>query len=174
MSARELADAVGIGYGLYLKYEAMTIKPFGAQGLKPSARAICDFHGLGADELFPESLKLIDQHVVEKRLDAHEVECLESRASHILSLPEEAVVECEKRRAVDRAVSSLPPRQEDVIREHFGLDDRVPDKTLKEVSEKVECLRGGHSRERMRQRIAQGLRMLRHPDRSRALRPFVD
>lgn len=80
-----------------------------------------------------------------------------SMASHML-LGEE----------VDDALDSLTPREARVLRLRYGLEDGE-DYTLEQVGEKL-----GLTRERIRQIQAQALRRLRHPSRSRSLKPFLN
>jgi len=69
---------------------------------------------------------------------------------------------------VDDALSSLSPREARVLRLRYGLEDGE-DYTLEQVGEKL-----GLTRERIRQIQAQALRRLRHPSRSRNLKPFLN
>ena len=64
-------------------------------------------------------------------------------------------------------LETLPPREQEVIRMRFGLDEGYP-LTLEEVG-----LIFGVTRERIRQIEAKALRRLRHPKRSRVLKDFV-
>ncbi len=62
---------------------------------------------------------------------------------------------------------TLTPREEEVIRLRFGLDDGRP-RTLEEVGRKFQI-----TRERIRQIEAKALRKLRHPSRSKTLRDYL-
>lgn len=68
---------------------------------------------------------------------------------------------------MDQVLFTLPPRQARILRLRFGLQDGRPH-TLKEVAAKF-----GLTRERIRQIERDALRRLRHPSRSRHLRPYV-
>lgn len=65
-------------------------------------------------------------------------------------------------------LNTLTPREEMVIRLRYGLDDARP-RTLEDVGKEF-----GVTRERIRQIEAKALRKLRHPNRSRKLKDFVD
>lgn len=65
-------------------------------------------------------------------------------------------------------MASLSPRERDVLRLRFGLDDGRQ-RTLEEVGQLF-----GVTRERIRQIEAKALRKLRHPNRSRRLREYMD
>ena len=83
-------------------------------------------------------------------------------------LPSDAVINLNLQRADASVLKTLTPREEKVIKMRFGLDDGS-EHTLEEV--------GGFfavTRERIRQIEAKALRKLRHPSRSRKLRPFME
>ncbi len=65
-------------------------------------------------------------------------------------------------------LKTLTPREERVIKMRFGLDNGS-DHTLEEVGQNFAV-----TRERIRQIEAKALRKLRHPSRSRKLKPFMD
>ncbi len=62
---------------------------------------------------------------------------------------------------------TLTPREEEVIKLRFGLEDGRP-RTLEEVGRKFKI-----TRERIRQIEAKALRKLRHPSRSKTLRDYL-
>lgn len=65
-------------------------------------------------------------------------------------------------------LSGLSPRERDVLRLRFGMDDGRQ-RTLEEVGQLF-----GVTRERIRQIEAKALRKLRHPNRSKKLREYVE
>ncbi|HEY9712945.1 MAG TPA: RNA polymerase sigma factor RpoD, partial [Chroococcales cyanobacterium] len=65
-------------------------------------------------------------------------------------------------------MAALSPRERDVLRLRFGLDDGRQ-RTLEEVGQLF-----GVTRERIRQIEAKALRKLRHPQRSRRLRDYIE
>ena len=65
-------------------------------------------------------------------------------------------------------LKTLPPREQDVLKMRFGLDDGYS-LTLEEVG-----LYFNVTRERIRQIEAKALRRLRHPKRSRRLKDYLD
>lgn len=69
---------------------------------------------------------------------------------------------------IRQAMALLDARERDILRLRFGLDDGRQ-RTLEEVGQLY-----GISRERVRQYEAKALRKLRHPQRSRRLREYVD
>ncbi|NLM00874.1 MAG: RNA polymerase sigma factor RpoD [Treponema sp.] len=69
---------------------------------------------------------------------------------------------------VRSVLSTLPPREQEVLKMRFGLDDGYS-LTLEEVG-----LYFNVTRERIRQIEAKALRRLRHPRRSSSLRDYID
>jgi RNA polymerase primary sigma factor len=82
--------------------------------------------------------------------------------------PVDASIQSDLRDATTRALSSLSPREERIVRMRFGIGMSA-DHTLAEVGQQFSV-----SRERIRQIEAKALRKLKHPDRSRILRSFID
>ena len=66
------------------------------------------------------------------------------------------------------AIDTLTPREQKVIRLRYGLDDSHP-RTLEEVGREFNV-----TRERIRQIEAKALRKLRHPNRCKKLKSFID
>lgn len=65
-------------------------------------------------------------------------------------------------------LDTLTPREEMVLRLRYGIDDGHP-RTLEEVGKEF-----GVTRERIRQIEAKALRKLRHPQRSKRLKDYID
>ena len=72
------------------------------------------------------------------------------------------------KKRLDEVLATLTPRENEVIRRRYGLDDGKP-KTLEEVGKEFNV-----TRERIRQIEAKALRKLRHPGRAKKLKDFVD
>ncbi len=67
-----------------------------------------------------------------------------------------------------KALATLTPREEKVLRMRFGIGEKS-DHTLEEVGQNFDV-----TRERIRQIEAKALRKLRHPSRSKKLRAFIE
>ena len=65
-------------------------------------------------------------------------------------------------------LESLSPREADVVRRRFGIDDGLQ-RTLEEVGREFNV-----TRERVRQIEAKAMRKLRHPSRSRQLQDYLE
>jgi RNA polymerase primary sigma factor len=85
-----------------------------------------------------------------------------------LPSPIERVTASDLHRQTQRVLGSLTPREEQVLRLRFGIDERS-DFTLEEVG-----VRFSVTRERIRQIESKALRKLRHPTRARFLRSFYE
>ena len=82
--------------------------------------------------------------------------------------PSDAVAATILREVIERELHTLTPREEHVIKLRFGLYDGRT-RTLEEVGKEFDI-----TRERIRQIEAKALRKLRHPQRTRHLRGFLD
>ena len=82
--------------------------------------------------------------------------------------PSEAIVNLNLAEQTRKALSTLTPREERVLRMRFGIGEES-DHTLEEVGQDFNV-----TRERIRQIEAKALRKLRHPSRSGKLKTFID
>jgi RNA polymerase primary sigma factor len=82
--------------------------------------------------------------------------------------PLDAAIQGNLRETTTRVLASLTPREERVLRMRFGIGMNT-DHTLEEVGQQFSV-----TRERIRQIEAKALRKLKHPNRSRLLRSFLD
>lgn len=82
--------------------------------------------------------------------------------------PSESVVSGSLEEQTTKALATLTPREEKVLRMRFGIGERS-DHTLEEVGQSFDV-----TRERIRQIEAKALRKLRHPSRSKKLRAFIE
>jgi RNA polymerase primary sigma factor len=83
-------------------------------------------------------------------------------------IPLDAAIQANLRETTTRVLASLTPREERVLRMRFGIGLNT-DHTLEEVGQQFSV-----TRERIRQIEAKALRKLKHPNRSRTLRSFLD
>ncbi|MDR3710956.1 MAG: RNA polymerase sigma factor RpoD [Capsulimonadaceae bacterium] len=82
--------------------------------------------------------------------------------------PSEATNKAILREKIEEALDLLTPRERDVLKMRFGLDDGYPH-TLEEVGKHFRV-----TRERIRQIEAKALKKLRHPSRNSRLRDYLD
>ena len=82
--------------------------------------------------------------------------------------PQETVTQRRLQETIEAVLKTLTPREEAVIAKRFGLNGHQ-EQTLEDVGQEFEV-----TRERIRQIETKSIRKLRHPARSRKLRPFQD
>ncbi len=82
--------------------------------------------------------------------------------------PLDAAIQANLREITTRALQTLTPREERVLRMRFGIGVSS-DHTLEQVGQQFFV-----TRERIRQIEAKAIRKLKHPSRSRKLRSFLD
>jgi RNA polymerase primary sigma factor len=80
--------------------------------------------------------------------------------------PENNLITESLRREIERALFTLTPREADVIRLYFGLNESPL--TLEEIGERFEL-----TRERVRQIKEKAIRRLKHTSRSKILRTYL-
>ena len=72
------------------------------------------------------------------------------------------------RREIERALTTLTPREADVIRLYFGLEKGTAAMTLEEIGERFDL-----TRERVRQIKEKAIRRLKHTSRSKILKTYL-
>ena len=81
--------------------------------------------------------------------------------------PEDAMFETELKAVTSRILSKLTPREERVLRRRFGIN--VNDAKLNDIG-----IEFGVTGGRIREIEAKALRKLKHPSRSKTMRPILD
>ena len=81
--------------------------------------------------------------------------------------PDKILMNESLRREIERSLSTLTPREADVIRLYFGLSGKYP-MTLEEIGEKFDL-----TRERVRQIKEKSIRRLKHTSRSKLLKSYL-
>jgi RNA polymerase primary sigma factor len=111
----------------------------------------------------PEPLSL--ETPIGEEEDSHLADFVEDQEA---MSPAEAAANTLLRREIEDALNKLTPREREVLRMRFGLDDGTPH-TLEEVGRHFKV-----TRERIRQIEAKALKKLKHPSKSRKLREFLE
>ncbi|MEI7594849.1 MAG: sigma-70 family RNA polymerase sigma factor [Bacteroidota bacterium] len=135
---------------------------------EPSADEIADLLELPENEV-KESLRNSGRHV---SMDAPLVQGEESNMYDVLRSddspsPETGLIKESLRREIERAISTLTPREADVIRLYFGLNGGHA-LTLEEIGERFDL-----TRERVRQIKEKAIRRLKHTTRSKILKTYL-
>jgi RNA polymerase primary sigma factor len=111
----------------------------------------------------PEPLSL--ETPIGEEEDSHLSDFVED---HEAISPAEAASNMILREQIEDVLGKLTPREREVLKMRFGLDDGYP-RTLEEVGRHFKV-----TRERIRQIESKALKKLRHPSKSRKLREFLD
>ena len=129
-----------------------------------------------ADELHIEQSKVEEVLKIAQEPVSLETPIGEEEDSHLgdfiqddeASQPSEEATYTLLREQLEEVLSTLTPREEQVLRMRFGLTDGKPH-TLEAVGKEFDV-----TRERIRQIECKALRKLRHPSRSKKLRDFLN
>ncbi|AFM03523.1 RNA polymerase sigma factor, sigma-70 family [Bernardetia litoralis DSM 6794] len=135
---------------------------------EPSPEELADELEITPAEVI-DTLKISGRHV---SMDAPFVQGEDNTLLDVLEndtedKPDSELMNDSLRREVQRALSTLTPREADVITYYFGLNGEHP-MTLEEIGEKFNL-----TRERVRQIKEKAIRRLRHTTRSKALKPYL-
>lgn len=135
---------------------------------EPKPQEIAKYLEITVNEV-KESMKNNGRHV---SMDAPLLSDEETNMYDILkndegTTPETELLYDSLRKEIDRAVSTLTPREADVIRLYFGLGGSHP-MTLEEIGEKFDL-----TRERVRQIKEKAIRRLKHASRSKILKTYL-
>ena len=111
----------------------------------------------------PEPLSL--ETPIGEEEDSHLADFIEDQEA---ISPAEAASNMILREKIEESLNKLTPRERDVLKMRFGLDDGYS-RTLEEVGRHFKV-----TRERIRQIEAKALKKLRHPSRSKKLRDYLE
>ncbi len=138
-------------------------------GHEASPEEIADKMGITADKV-REIMKIAQDPVsletpIGEEEDSHLGDFIPDDAT---PAPAEAVSQVLLREQLKKVLSTLTAREESVLKLRFGLEDGRP-RTLEEVGKEFNI-----TRERIRQIEAKALRKLRHPQRSKLLKDYLE
>lgn len=138
-------------------------------GREPSAKEIAEKMGI-SEERVSEIQKIAQDPVsletpIGEEEDSHLGDFIEDFSAASPADRAEANMLKEQLLAV---LNTLTPRENEVLCKRYGLDDAKP-KTLEEVGKEFNV-----TRERIRQIEAKALRKLRHPNRTKLLRDYIE
>jgi len=135
---------------------------------EPNAEEIAEVLDLTEAEV-KESMKNAGRHV---SMDAPLVQDEDNNMYDVLKSDEVVTPETELlyeslRKEIDRAISTLTQREQDVVKLYFGLNGGHP-MTLEEIGERFDL-----TRERVRQIKEKAIRRLKHTSRSKILKSYL-
>lgn len=135
---------------------------------EPNPEEIAELLDISEAEV-KESMKNSGRHV---SMDAPMVSGEETTMYDLLrnedgQTPEDGLLFDSLRKEIERAISTLTPREADVIRLYFGLNGKHP-LTLEEIAEQFDL-----TRERVRQIKEKAIRRLKHTSRCKNLKSYL-
>ena len=135
---------------------------------EPNAEEIAEVLEITEPEV-KDSMKNAGRHI---SMDAPLVQDEDNTMYDVLKSEEAPTPETELlyeslRKEIDRAISTLTQREQDVVRLYFGLNGSHP-MTLEEIGEKFDL-----TRERVRQIKEKAIRRLKHTSRSKILKSYL-
>ena len=135
---------------------------------EPNAEEIAEVLEITEQEV-KDSMKNAGRHI---SMDAPLVQDEDNTMYDVLKSDEAPTPETELlyeslRKEIDRAISTLTQREQDVVRLYFGLNGSHP-MTLEEIGEKFDL-----TRERVRQIKEKAIRRLKHTSRSKILKSYL-
>lgn len=135
---------------------------------EPNSHEIANMLEISENEV-KESVRNAGRHV---SMDAPLVQDEDNNMYDVLRsddgpTPETELMYDSLKKEIDRAISTLTPREADVIRLYFGLNQNHP-MTLEEIGEKFDL-----TRERVRQIKEKAIRRLKHTSRSKILKTYL-
>lgn len=135
---------------------------------EPNVEEIAELLDISETEV-KESLRNSGRHV---SMDAPLVQDEDNNMYDVIrsedaTTPETGLMYESLRKEIERAISTLPQREADVIRYYFGLEGKHP-MTLEEIGEKFDL-----TRERVRQIKEKAIRRLKHVSRSKILKSYL-
>ena len=157
LSAAALCERVAISQSAYSALETMREKPIGPKGWRLIARKLADFYFVEPDELFPPVVCAVEKAVALRKMDGEDIAalCMGKPSAPSLEQTERVV-------AVHDALSSLRPRERDILARRFGIGR--DEQTMQEIAAEL-----GVSRSRVMQIEANALRHMRQPSVSKRL-----
>lgn len=138
-------------------------------GREPTPEEIADKMELPVDKV-RKILKIAKEPIsletpIGEEEDSHLGDFIEDKK---IMNPADAVINLNLADKTRRALATLTPREEKVLRMRFGIGTKA-DHTLEEVGQEFHV-----TRERIRQIEAKALRKLRHPNRRKELKGFIE
>lgn len=136
-------------------------------GTEPTPEQVAKYLGMTVDHLISIRQQTAEPVSLDMPVGEEDDSILQDFCTDDSKTPEDEITQMALRDQLEKAMLCLVPRERDVLRMRFGLDDGVP-KTLEQVG-----LAFGVTRERIRQLESKALKKLRQPKNSRKLIDFL-
>lgn len=162
------SETTGIPYGVICGFLCLSRSPFAYGRYSPTATALAQALDRAPEELFPPSLYALNlpKLVVREVASPDVISLQEAAAAHLLPSVDSIENSIARREAIEIALAMLKPQEQEILKSRFGFNG--PEETLREIGERFHV-----SQERIRQSEAHAMRKLRHPSRSKQVRPYL-
>lgn len=162
----ELARATGLSYMAVNAFLNFKVPPYTQKGeIRKAALAICGALNATPEELWPPNHRDAPMRKNSRTMELSASELGLLLEDHAPLSAEQLLLtkESDEEGTIGKALSTLTPREERLIRLRYGLGD-TPEHTLDEIAKLY-----GVGRERIRQIENTALRKLKHPTRAKRL-----
>ena len=124
----DLARSAEISYIGYNELECLRASPLRSDGeWRGIAKKIAKFYGAQPEELWPEVVRAVQISSITSKISGPDLLLLSSECQQRAALPADASMDAQEfKDAMAQGLGRLTPRQERVIRKHFGLDGDDP------------------------------------------------
>lgn len=138
-----MADVIGMPSGRYADLENLRTVPVVDNRWIPDVERIAEYFDVDPSDLFPDAVFNVRQPVVERSVDASDLlpPALSGYTERLLLPPDQVIDGAELASSIDAALTSLPPREEDVLRMKFGLDEDDPMTFVQIADQRLGCSR---------------------------------
>ena len=141
--------------------------PFYADGkYSDPVKKISNAFGLLPEEIFPMELYGFKKTLVAAEISINQVMSYQKRISELPS-PEDVYIKKEAKETILKILSTLEPKEVDVVKRRFGIDCIM--ETLEEIAVSYNV-----TKERIRQVEKRALTRLRYSDRAKILKEYMD
>ena len=162
MSQKQLGAVIGVGVGSIGHLETLRQHPKRDGVWLPAAVRVAEFFDMSPDEMFPIWLYELETPVATKELSREDVAILIATEDDPPMLADERAMLAEAVEELERQLSTLPEREERVVRALYGIGRK--ELTLAEAGREL-----GVSRERIRQIEWKAMRKLRTKQRGKPI-----
>ena len=164
LTQNQMAKLCGIATQQYQELENLKSYPLAHGKWNRPAEMVSLALDIPCEVLFPEAFQQIKETKIEREVDAVTL-LAEVKKAEIAFEPIKRLEDKETKQSIEDAVSTLTPREQDILKMLYGFDPYVKASTLEEVGNKY-FING----ERVRQIEAKILRKLRYPNRASLIR----
>jgi len=169
-SPLDFCKNIGISYGGLIAAANMKRPIFDKKGkIRPFINKLCDVLKCAPEEIFSANQMEASLATNKKTLLVNEAEAIYiMNQTDSQKMLEEQVFDDQRNDAILTILSTLAPRERQIIEMRMGLGEYNKEHTLKECGKKFNV-----NKERIRQIEQKALRKMRHPWRSDPLREYI-